>query len=330
LNQGFQLPVVYKRQKEVYQKNIELEQARKYLNKAELHLTIRQLAYRIMDIERRAKILDELENNYKEWRRIAQVQLSQGEIKKSVFNEIDFQFNQNRIQKEQLLADRAQLLFELKLLANSSEILVPLLEEVSSNLLSPLSLEKGLGQHPSIQFSNVLVEERKAQVLLNKSKLIPDVNLGYSNFSIIGWQTPDGVSQKYYGAGSRFGVYQFGLSLPLFNGSAKAKIKTAELDVQISQLEQNRQAALLNAQLSKLISKYQQAQKSYQYFHNEALPIANELYQEASVRLKNGDISFSEWNGLLGQSLQIKLALVSSIYEMQMAMAEYYYLTEKN
>ena len=71
-------------------------------------------------------------------------------------------------------------------------------------------------------------------------------------------------------------------------------------------------------------------QKSYQYFHNEALPIANELYQEASVRLKNGDISFSEWNGLLGQSLQIKLALVSSIYEMQMAMAEYYYLTEKN
>jgi cobalt-zinc-cadmium resistance protein CzcA len=174
------------------------------------------------------------------------------------------------------------------------------------------------------------VEERKAQVLLNKSKLIPDVNLGYSNFSIIGWQTPDGVSQKYYGAGSRFGVYQFGLSLPLFNGSAKAKIKTAELEVQISQLEQNRQAALLNAQLSKLISKYQQAQKSYQYFHNEALPIANELYQEASVRLKNGDISFSEWNGLLGQSLQIKLALVSSIYEMQMAMAEYYYLTEKN
>jgi cobalt-zinc-cadmium resistance protein CzcA len=222
------------------------------------------------------------------------------------------------------------LVYELKLLANSSEALVPLLEEISSNLLSPITIENGLGQHPSIQFSNALIEERKAQVLLSKSKLMPDINLGYSNLSIIGWQTPDGVSQKYYGAGRRFGVYQFGLSMPLFNGSTKAKIKTAELDVEIAQLDQNRQAALLDAQMSKLISKYQQAQKSYQYFQKEALPISNELYQQASVRLKNGDISFSEWNELVGQSLQIKLSLVSSIYDMQMAMAEYNYLTEKN
>jgi cobalt-zinc-cadmium resistance protein CzcA len=330
LNQGLQLPVIYKRQKEVYQKNIEIEQARKYLNKAELHLSIRQLAYRIMDLERRAKILDEFESNFKQWRDVAQVQTSQGEIKKSVYNEIDFQYNQNRIQKEQLVADRAQLCFELKLLANSNEHLVPLLEDISTNQLSLITLEKESGQHPSIQFSNALVEERKALVLLNKSKLIPDVNLGYSNLSIIGWQTPDGVSQKYYGAGRRFGVYQFGLSLPLFNGSTKAKIKTAELDVEIAQLEQSRQAAILNTQLSKLISKYNQAQKSYQYYQNEALPISNELYQQASMRLKNGDISFSDWNALVGQSLQIKLAHVSSIYDMQMAMAEYIYLTEKN
>jgi cobalt-zinc-cadmium resistance protein CzcA len=330
LNQGIQLPVVYKRQKEVYQKNIEIEQARRYYNQAELHLSIRQLAYKIMDLDRRAKILDEIENNFKEWRRIAQIQTSQGEIKKSVFNEIDFQFNQNRIQKEQLLADRSQLVYELKLLTNSIEAFVPILEEVSSSVLTPLTIENGFVQHPSIQFSNAVIEERKAQVLVNKTKLIPDVNLGYSNLSIIGWQTPDGVSQKYYGAGRRFGVYQFGLSLPLFNGSTKAKIKTAELDVEIAQLEQSRQTALLNAQLSKLISKYQQAQKSYQYFQNEGLPISNELYQQASVRLKNGDISFSEWNVLVAQALQIKLSLVSSIYEIQVAMAEFNYLTEKN
>lgn len=330
LNQGLQLPVVYKRQKEVYQRNVEVEQARKYLNKAELHLSIRQIAYKIMDLDRRAKILDEVENNFKQWKGVAQLQTSKGEIKKTAYNEIDFQYNQNRIQKEQLLSDRAQLVLELKLLVNSNEYFVPILEDVCGNYLMPISLEKELGLHPSIQFSNALLEERKAQVLLNKSKLTPDVSLGYSNLSIIGWQSPDGISQKYYGAGRRFGVYQLGLSIPLFNGAQKSKIKSAELDVEIAQLEQSRQVAFLNIQLSKLLSKYQQAQKSYQYFQNEAMPISNELYQQASIRLKNGDISFSEWNGLVGQSLQIKLALLTSIYEMQMAMTEYNYLTEKN
>jgi hypothetical protein len=47
----------------------------------------------------------------------------------------------------------------------------------------------------------------------------------------------------------------------------------------------------------------------------------------AFVHALNADRAAS---ALVGQSLQIKIAYVLSIYEMQMAMAEYYYLTEKN
>ena len=79
-----------------------------------------------------------------------------------------------------------------------------------------------------------------------------------------------------------------------------------------------------------MVSKYQQAQKSNLYYAKEGLPLADEMTVQATLRLKTGDIGFAEWNLLVGQSLQIKIAYVLSIYEMQMAMAEYYYLTEKN
>ena len=330
INQGLQLPVVYKRQQELYQKNLEIDVARKNLDKAELHFMIRQIAYRIMDLDRRSKLLDEVENNFKEWRRIALLQSQTGEIQKSIFNAIDVQYNQNRIQKEQLLTDKQLLLQDLKQLVNSKEVLIPEMEGFRRVLDFSILSEMEFALHPSLKLSNAFIQERKAQNVFNKSKLMPDVNLGYSNLSIIGWQSPDGLNQKYYGAGRRFGIYQLGLGIPIFNGSTKAKIKASGLDIEIAQLEQLKQSTLLKAQSAKLVSKYQQAQKSNLYYTKEGLPLADEMTIQATLRLKTGDIGFAEWNLLVGQSLQIKIAYVLSIYEMQMAMAEYYYLTEKN
>jgi cobalt-zinc-cadmium resistance protein CzcA len=330
INQGLQLPVVYKRQQELYQKNLEIDVARKNLDKAELHFMIRQIAYRIMDLDRRSKLLDEVENNFKEWRRIALLQSQTGEIQKSIFNAIDVQYNQNRIQKEQLLTDKQLLLQDLKQLVNSKAVLIPEMEGFRRVLDFSILSEMEFALHPSLKLSNAFIQEREAQNLFNKSKLMPDVNLGYSNLSIIGWQSPDGLNQKYYGAGRRFGIYQLGLGIPIFNGSTKAKIKASGLDIEIAQLEQLKQSALLKAQSAKLVSKYQQAQKSNLYYAKEGLPLADEMTIQATLRLKTGDIGFAEWNLLVGQSLQIKIAYVLSIYEMQMAMAEYYYLTEKN
>jgi cobalt-zinc-cadmium resistance protein CzcA len=330
LNQGLPLPVVYKRQKEVYQKNIEVETSKRKLDRAELHLTVRQLSYRVMDLDRRAKLLDEMESNFKEWRRIAQLQSQQGEIQKAIFSAIDVQYNQNKLQKEQLISDRISMLYDLKQLINANELFVPALNDEYLKDGLTASSDISIEQHPSLQLSGALIEERKTQTLLNKSKLLPDFNLGYSNLSIIGWQSPDGINQKYYGSGRRFGIYQLGLSIPLFTGGTKAKIKSSELDIEIAQMEQYRQAALLKAQLSKLLITYQQAQKANQYYKNEGLPIADEIQKQASLRLKSGDINFAEWNLLVGQSLQIRLSHVVTLYEMQMAIAEYIYLTEKN
>ena len=330
INQGFQLPLVYKRQQAIYERNVVVDTEKKGLDKADLHLMVRQLCYRIMDIDRRYALLNELEHNFKEWRRIALVQSQAGEIQKSIFNAIDVQYNQHRIQKEQLITDRKLLLQDLKQLINASEELVPEMEGVNpdNNFLS--TTEFIVDQHPLLRFSSAIVEEKKAQKLFSKSKLLPDINLGYSNMSIIGWQSTDGIQQKYYGASRRFGVYQLGFSLPLFTGSIKSKIKSAELDVEMAQLEGQRQSALLKMQFSKLLSRYQQAQKSHLYYLQEGIPLANEMQTQAALRLKTGDMPFAEWNLLVGQSLQIRIAFVSTIFDMQMAVAEYLYLTEKN
>jgi cobalt-zinc-cadmium resistance protein CzcA len=328
LNQGFAFPSVYKRQKEVFQKNIDLENAKTNLDKADLHLLVRQLSYKIMDLERRAQILDEIEVNFTEWRRIAVLQQQQGEISKSIFNAIDLQFNQNKLQKFQLIADRELLLQDLKQNINSDDLLVPMLEE-NIAIDIPLSLPNLL-QHPTLKLSDAIVAESKAKRLFNQSKLLPELEVGYSSQSIVGWQSPDGINQKYYGSGNRFGVFQFGVGIPIFNGSSKARLKASALDTEIAEIEKTQQWEYLNIQYAKLISRFIQHRQAAQYYEREGLKLANEMRDQATIRLKAGEISFAEWTLLVSQSLQIKIAYASAIHELQMVGSEYYYLTEKN
>jgi cobalt-zinc-cadmium resistance protein CzcA len=328
LNQGFSLPTVYKRQKELFQKNVDLENAKMNMDKADLHLLVRQLSYKIMDLERKAQILDEIEVNFTEWRRIAVLQQQQGEINKSIFNAIDLQFNQNKLQKLQLLADRELLLQDLKQNINSDDLLVPIVEK-NIALDIPLSLPNLL-QHPTLKVSEAIVAESKAKRLFNQTKLLPELAVGYSSQSIVGWQTPDGVTQKYYGAGNRFGVVELGVGIPLFNGSAKAKVKASILETEIAEIQKTQQSEYLNIQYAKLVARFIQYRQAAQYYEREGLKLADEMRDQASLRLKAGEISFAEWTLLVSQSLQIKIAYASAIHELQMVGSEYYYLTEKN
>jgi cobalt-zinc-cadmium resistance protein CzcA len=307
---------------------VDLDNAKMNVDKAELHLLVRQLSYKIMDLDRRSQIVDELDTYFTEWRRIALLQQQQGEINKSVYNAIDLQYNQNKLQKLQLLSDREMLLQDLKQNINSEDLLVPITDDKLTTEFS-LSLPNLL-QHPTLKFSDAVLAESKARRLFNESKLLPEITVGYSSQSIVGWQTSDGVNQKYYGRGNRFGVIQLGLGIPIFNGSAKAKVKASILDTEIAEIQKTQQSEFLSIQYAKLVSKYIQYQQAFQYYEREGLKLADEVRDQAAVRLKAGEISYSEWNLLVGQSLQIKLAYLTTIFEMQNTMAEYIYLTEKN
>jgi cobalt-zinc-cadmium resistance protein CzcA len=232
------------------------------------------------------------------------------------------------LQKFQLLADRELLLQDLKQNINSDDLLVPMLEE-NTAIDIPLLLPNLL-QHPTLKVSDAIVAESKAKRLFNQSKLLPELEVGYSNLSIIGWQSPDGITQKYYGSANRFGVFQFGVGIPIFNGSSKARLKASALDTEIAEIEKTQQWEFLNIQYAKLISRFIQQRQAAQYYEREGLKLANEMRDQATIRLKAGEISFAEWTLLVSQSLQIRIAYASAIHELQMVGSEYYYLTEKN
>jgi len=137
------------------------------------------------------------------------------------------------------------------------------------------------------------------------------------------------LTQKYYGAGTRFGIYQFGLGLPIFSGATKARINAAKIGLEIAELDRNLRIDQLNTQYTKLLNTYKQQKEIYNYYEKVGLKMADEMISQAGVRFKNGDIAFAEWALLVNQSLQIKIAHADIIKSLQYSLAELKYLTEK-
>jgi len=251
-----------------------------------------------------------------------------GELQISAMNMIKVQDAQIQIQFSQLNREVENLQSELKMLLRVDYAINPTLDSLSSNFVKvlPNSVDQF---HPLIQINDALIEQKKAATQIEKSKLSPSVNLGYSNLSIKGWQTADGVNQQYYGPQNRFGIYQLGLGIPIFSGAAKARIKASRIQEDIAMDEKNQQISRLNTELNKLNATHAQLITARSYYENEGLKIAHQNMDISTLRLKGGDLPFSEWLMLVNQSIQIKTSYLDIIHQLDILSADYIYLNEK-
>jgi len=174
-----------------------------------------------------------------------------------------------------------------------------------------------------------LIKEQVAETALEMNRLAPDFNLGYSNLSIAGWQTPDGNSQKYYAPSYRFGIVQAGIAIPIFKSAARAKINAAKVKEDIAEMQKQQQLENLSRRLTDVISQFRAAKEAYDYYVSEGLKLSMDSWNQARKRLELGDISYAEYSLLQSQHLQILIAHAETIHQLQMASATFQFLTEK-
>jgi heavy metal efflux system protein len=326
ISQDFQLPAVYKRKREYANAGLATANARALLELAEFRLALKHICIRIMDLNRREDIIKRFISSHAEWKRVAEVQLKAGDISQSAYQSILLQLQQFYFQRTQLDADRYSLVQQLNGLLGTKNDIAPETESVS-NL--DLKFEILNNSHPLLQASDAKVKENLALVELEKNKLSPDLNLGYSNLSIQGWQSPDGLSQKYYGTGYRFGIFQLGISFPLFNGSAKAKVQAAQANYGLANLEKEQKQLQLEKRLLDLSYRYLKAKEAFDYYQKEGIPTAISIAEQTRLRLQSGDINYAERIMLETQQLQVFSAHADAVTQLQLAQAEYQYLSEK-
>lgn len=135
--------------------------------------------------------------------------------------------------------------------------------------------------------------------------MLPDLELGYFNQSLTGFQNLNG-NDVYFDRSYRFTGFQAGISMPLiFHGtrsrirSAQWQLKASESALGAAQMEEQQKQLELQASI-------QAAATQLEWYQSRSLPLSRETRRIAMLEYQSGEIGISEVLRILSQNLEME------------------------
>jgi cobalt-zinc-cadmium resistance protein CzcA len=328
VSQSFSLPVVYQRQQALYSTQEMAQRQLAEWKQAELDREIKKVFYQLGDWLERKKMLLRLDSVYSRFQQSAALRLKAGESNILEKTMADAQLQQLSLQRRQLDADILIMQQQLQWLLNTDSLLLP---AYSSLKMQPVVLfdTTVVAAHPQVKYVRLEISSAAAETAAEKAKLSPDITLGYSNQSIIGYQSTDGVSQQYYGAGKRFHIVNLSVGIPLFNSAAKARIRASQVKEDIAKINTNSVEQRIQYNLLQLQQEYKKQELALQYYEQTGLQQAELIINSSRLSFQNGDISYLEWTTLMNNAVSIQLNYLDALRQYNQTIIELEYLTGK-
>jgi len=323
--QSFNFPTVYSRQKQLYTEEWKTASLNVVVKEAELRKEVTQLFYALVYLSAKEQLLQQSDSLFTAFAQKARLRFDKGESNVLEKATAETQLGSITSQLTQLQQEKAVLQSKFQLVLNSTveanpvadRLQLPSMEEMDSTLVA---------QHPYLQ---VLEQQKKvstATMRTERAKLLPSLTLGYNSTTMTG----TGADNVYYDRSTRFQSVQFGLGIPLFGGSQRAKINAAKLTETIAENEYQKGKLQLQQQFLNARSLYQKSKDLLDYYDKTALPNAKTIRTTANKQFYNGAINYLDWVMLMHQSIAIQNDYLNTTAQYNDAVIELTYLISKS
>jgi len=294
----------------------------------ELNKEVKLVFWQMADFLARQKLLQRLDSVYSRVLLAAELRLKAGETNLLEKTTAETHLQQFRIQQRQLSGDVLIAQQKLRWLLNTEEKLLPDYQsEESRNMVVPDTAS--ITSHPLMKYKEQQVAVATLQTEVDRNKLAPDISIGYFNMSIVGYQSLDGVTQKYYGSGSRFSSFYLTLGVPIFNKGAKNRVKAGRLNEELARMNVKVADQQLKSHLLQLSGERLKKQELVNYYEQAGLAQSELIISSAKQSLDQGQISYLEWTILMNNAVGIQLGRLDAIQQLNVVVTEIEYLTGK-
>ncbi len=322
--QSITFPLVYAKQKSLQNQTYKSSVLNIAVKEAELKKQVSEVFYLLLYLDEKKTILLHNDSTYISFLEKSNLRFAKGETNVLEKTTAETQRGQIEIQLNQLKNDIEIMQLQFQLLLNTQTVYTPQTENPKMIFTATLDTSS-ISNHPKLK---VLQQQKQISLVntqLQKSKLFPDLHLGYYNQSIQG----TGADNLLYTKSTRFSAVQFGIGVPLFFGSQMAKIKSGKTLQLIS--ENNYQLGLqtLKTEYETAFKNYQTQLKTVKYFEDTALQNANTITKTANQQFSNGDINYLEWTMLINNATSIQSSYTDAVKELNQTIIQLHYLTSK-
>ncbi|QDK80052.1 CusA/CzcA family heavy metal efflux RND transporter [Spirosoma sp. KCTC 42546] len=277
--QSLAMPSVYVAQKKLNQSQQQLAQQQAALHRTELIREIRSVFYTLRLNYERLSLFQAQDTLYQRASRAAGIRYRTGETNQ--LERVTAETRQRDIQNR-LAVLQSEIGIGRQQLAMLLQVNEPVVIDTTSSMkVSQPLLPAALESTPILALQRAHVELSRRQINLEQQRFWPDVRVGY-------------LSQSIERRGG-FGVYQVGVSLPLFLTPLRARLEAARLQGQIADRQLMYQQHRLRGELSIREQQYRQSVMTLSYYETSALPQANLILRTAERSYLGGDIEYVEF-----------------------------------
>ena len=314
--QSFALPTVYKRQKQVLKEEFNSKVLQTNLAEFEVKKIVTSLFYDYLSLKEKEKLLQKADTLFSKFFDKAALRLQKGDSNILEKSTAETQRTNVAIQLKQLQSEIEMVKLEFQLVLNSEEMYLP-----SALNLKAIFVDTAIEESSKLK----LLEQQKkifsAETAFQKSKLLPEISIGYNNNSFIGIGLDDA---------KRFHSAQIGLGIMLFGGSQKAKINASKIAESVVESEYQSQVLNLKNERNKLFSQYNSNLEIVNYFETNSNKNSKIITDVANKQFINGDINYLDFVMLINQSIAIQNTYIEAVRSLNETIISLNYLNSKN
>ncbi|MBC7487892.1 MAG: TolC family protein, partial [Cytophagaceae bacterium] len=206
----------------------------------------------------------------------------------------------------------------------------------SDSLLTKRSLSlstkdsASFASNPALAYMKQKIAVTESQKSLERSRLMPDFNLGYFNQSLRGYQDNDDQVSQYSTALNRFQGVMVGVSIPLWARAQAARVKAADYGVKAAEADYELMQRNLYGQYNQLLQEYLKYNNSLMYYEKNVLPQAGIILSNAYKTYVAGEINYVEYMTAINTALNMRSDYLNLLYQYNQSVIDIEFIIGNN
>jgi cobalt-zinc-cadmium resistance protein CzcA len=225
----------------------------------------------------------------------------------------------NRLQQNE--ADSYILQTRLQVLVKSAELVT-----ATDDFVKLTSTSGSVESNPTLLYELQQTNISKQVLRVERNKFLPNLEVGYFNQTLIGFQNTTGT-EDFYDKNKRFQGFLVGVSFPLWVAPQAARSKAAHYQVEAAQKNADYSKATLNQEFEQAHRELKKNAASLSFYETSALQNASLILSQASKAFRAGEIDYIEYLQSLRTAIEIKTNYLMALQQHNLSVIKIEFLT---
>ena len=328
VSQSFAFPSVYVNRYKLADANIKSSEWQHKVSQLDIASQVKQVYWQYVFLSAKERLLAYQDSLFSGFLRAAELRAKAGETNRLEMITARSQSLEVKNQLYQVTADIGIYSRKLMILLNSKTMVRPSdtdLHRINSALLSDSS---PVEMNPSLGYIRQQVKVSQLEKKLERSQMLPDLNVGYFSQTIIGTQDVGGVSRNF-GQGFRFTGIQAGIAIPLWFPPFISRAKAAKINEEKARTDAEYYSRSIDGNYLSLLDELKKYSSSADYYEKQAVPEADLIIDQATRSYKAGALDYLEYILTLNRALAIRQNYLDAINNYNQTIISIDFITGK-